>query len=116
MYSVEYGGPILKDKLWFWGSADYQDINVGVVNFFDANKGQFCSDLVAAQKARNLAGTITYDNLDQVSGCLNNDRTKIKNLLWKINYQLNSANKIPVPVPERQQIPQPPRRERHDIG
>jgi Carboxypeptidase regulatory-like domain len=94
VYSFEYGGPILKDKLWFWGSADYQDINVGVVNFFDANKGQFCSDLVAAQKARTLAGAITYDNLDQVSGCLNNDRTKIKNLLWKINYQLNSANKI----------------------
>ncbi len=94
VYSAEYGGPIMKDKLWFWGSMDYQDINVGVVNFFDASKGQFCSDLVAAQKARNLAGQITYDNLDQVSGCLNNDRTKIKNLLWKINYQLNSANKI----------------------
>jgi hypothetical protein len=94
VYSFEYGGPILKDKLWFWGSADYQDINVGVVNFFDASKGQFCADLVAAQKARNLGGQITYDNLDQVSGCLNNDRTKIKNLLWKVNYQLNSANKI----------------------
>ena len=94
VYSAEYGGPILKDKLWFWGALDYQDINVGVVNFFDANKGQFCADLVAAQKARNLAGSITYDNLDQVSDCLNNDKTTIKNMLWKINYQLNSANKI----------------------
>jgi Carboxypeptidase regulatory-like domain len=94
VYSFEYGGPILKDKLWFWGSADYQDINVGVVNFFDASKGPFCADLVASQKARTLAGSITYDNLDQVSGCLNNDKTTIKNLLWKINYQLNSANKI----------------------
>jgi Carboxypeptidase regulatory-like domain len=94
VYSFEYGGPILKDKLWFWGSADYQDINVGVVNFFDANKGQFCADLVAAQKARQLAGAITYNNLEQVEGCLNNDKTTIKNLLWKINYQLNSANKI----------------------
>jgi hypothetical protein len=94
VYSVEYGGPIKKDKLWFWASTDYQDINVGVVNFFDASKSQFCSDLVAAQKARNLAGSITYDNLDQVSGCLNNDKTTIKNLLWKINYQLNSANKV----------------------
>ena len=94
VYSFEYGGPILKDKLWFWGSMDYQDINVGVVNFFDANKGQFCADLVAAQKARNLAGSITYDKLDQVSDCLNNDKTTIKNMLWKINYQLNSANKF----------------------
>ncbi len=56
MYSVEYGGPILRDQLWFWGSADYQDINVGVVNFFDANKGAFCADLVAAQKARDALG------------------------------------------------------------
>jgi hypothetical protein len=94
VYSAEYGGPILKDRLWFWGSMDYQDINVGVVNFFDANKGQFCSDLVAAQKAGLLRGAITYDNLEQVEGCLNNDKTTIKNLLWKINYQLNSANKF----------------------
>ena len=94
VYSFEYGGPIVKDRLWFWGSADYQDINVGVLNFFDANKGQFCADLVAAQRARNLAGAITYNNLDQVQDCLNNDKTTIKNLLWKINYQLNSANKV----------------------
>ena len=93
-YSIEYGGPIIKDRLWFWGSADYQDINIGVVNFFDVNKGQFCADLVAAQKARSLSGAITYDNLDQVKGCLNNDKTTIKNLLWKINYQLNSSNRI----------------------
>jgi hypothetical protein len=94
VYSAEYGGPILKDKLWFWGSMDYQDINVGVLNFFDANKGQFCADLVAAQKARNLAGQITYGNINQVEQCLNNDKTTIKNLLWKINYQLNASNKI----------------------
>jgi hypothetical protein len=94
VYSFEYGGPILKDKLWFWGSADYQDINVGVVNFFDANKSPFCAGLVEAQKARQLSGAITYNNLEQVEGCLNNDKTIIKNLLWKINYQLNSSNKI----------------------
>ena len=46
------------------------------------------------RRRATLAGAITYDNLDQVSGCLNNDKTTIKNLLWKINYQLNSANKI----------------------
>jgi Carboxypeptidase regulatory-like domain len=94
VYAFEYGGPIVRDRLWFWGSADYQDINAGVVNFFDANKGQFCADLVSAQRARQLTGAITYNNLEQVEGCLNNDKTIIKNLLWKINYQLNSANKF----------------------
>ena len=94
-YSVEYGGPILKNKLWFWGAADNQDINAGVVNFFDANKGAFCADLIAAQRARRRsARAITYDNLEQVQNCLNNDKTVIKNLLWKFNYQLNTANKF----------------------
>src|SRR5215467_7506643 len=54
-YSVEYGGPIKRNRLWFWGAADKQDINVGVVNFFDASKGAFCSQLVAAQKAGQLS-------------------------------------------------------------
>jgi len=50
-YSVEYGGPILKNKLWFWGAADKQDINTGVTNFFDSSAGQFCNALIAAQRA-----------------------------------------------------------------
>ena len=37
VYSIEAGGPIVKDKLWFWGSFDKQDINVGIINFFDAD-------------------------------------------------------------------------------
>ena len=31
---VEAGGPIKRDKLWFWGSYGTQDIKVGVVNFY----------------------------------------------------------------------------------
>ena len=50
-YSAEFGGPIMKNKLWFWGALDKQNINVGTVNFFDASKGDFCSALIAAQKS-----------------------------------------------------------------
>ena len=39
VYSVEAGGPIKKDRLWYWGALDRQDINVGVTNFFDASLG-----------------------------------------------------------------------------
>ena len=42
IYSVEYGGPIMKNRLWFWAAADKQDINAGVINFFDPSKGAFC--------------------------------------------------------------------------
>jgi len=32
-YGMEIGGPILKNKVWFWGSAGFNDIEVGVVGF-----------------------------------------------------------------------------------
>lgn len=94
VYSGEYGGPIKKNRLWFWIAGDKQDINAGVVNFFDATAGDFCATLVAAQKAGTLGGTVTYDKLNDVVKCLKNDKTVIKDLQWKFNYQLNSSNKF----------------------
>src|SRR5262245_21358619 len=96
VFSAEFGGPIIKNKLWFWGAGDRQDINVGVLNFFDATKGDLCSSLIAAQKAGSTAlrNHVTYDKLEDVEKCLINDKTLIKDLQWKINYQLNSANKF----------------------
>jgi Carboxypeptidase regulatory-like domain len=95
-YSAEFGGPIVKNKLWFWGAADKQDINTGVVNFFDASGGQFCEALIAAQRAGSsaLRALVTYDKLEDVQKCLSNDKTVIKDLQWKFNYQLNSMNKF----------------------
>jgi hypothetical protein len=95
-YSIEYGGPIMKNRLWFWAAADKQDINVGILNFFDATKGGFCGDLVAAQKLSQTAlrTLVTYDKLGDVQKCLGNDQTVIKDLQWKFNYQLNGANKL----------------------
>lgn len=62
---ADYGGPILKNKLWFWGSADRQDINAGIANFFDPTKGTLCQNLVGAQNAKQLTGNpnLTYGNL-----------------------------------------------------
>jgi hypothetical protein len=37
---------------------------------------------------------VTYDKLNDVQKCLSNDKTVIKDLQWKFNYQLNSANKF----------------------
>jgi hypothetical protein len=93
-YSVEYGGPIKRNRLWWWAAGDWQDINSGVLNFFDGTKGQFCQDLIAAQKLGALSGAITYDKLEEVQGCLQNDKTTIKDMSWKFNYQLNAANKF----------------------
>jgi hypothetical protein len=92
--SGEFGGPIKKNRLWFWAAGDRQDINVGVLNFFDGTKGGLCSDLLAAQAAGALKSSASFDRLDEVQKCLQNDRTLIKDLEWKFNYQLNSSNKF----------------------
>jgi hypothetical protein len=94
--SAEYGGPILKNRLWFWAGADRQDINVGIVNFFDPSNGAFCQALIAAQKQGSTAlhNLVTYDKISDVQNCLANDKTEIKDIQYKINYQLNSKNKF----------------------
>jgi hypothetical protein len=92
--SAEYGGPIKKNRLWFWAAGDRQDINTGVLNFFDGTKGDLCATLLSAQKNGTLSGVVTYEQLDGVVKCLQNDKTVIKDLQWKFNYQLNSSNKF----------------------
>jgi hypothetical protein len=92
--SAEYGGPIVRNRLWFWGATDYQDINVGVLNFFDRDGGSNCAAYADAQRLGTLAGTITYADLDAVQDCLKNDKTTIQTYSAKLNYQLNSAHKV----------------------
>ena len=91
--SGEFGGPILRNKLWFWVHSDFQDINAGVVNFFDPDAGERCAQLVQAQRLNQPLG-ITYDELESVTDCLKNDKTTLKNLGTKINFQLSSAHKL----------------------
>lgn len=69
-YGIEMGGPIKKDKAWFWGSASRNDIKVGVVGFLR----QGCTD---------------PNNLD----CLETDVTNLKNYNGKINYQWTKKHK-----------------------
>jgi hypothetical protein len=92
--SIEYGGPILRNRLWWWAAADHQDINTGVLNFFDPSRGSDCAAFAEAQRLGALSGAITYDRLEQVQDCLFNDKTVIRNLSWKFNYQLNASNKF----------------------
>jgi len=81
-YDGDIGGPIMKNKLWFWGSTDYQDINVGVANFFNLNQAG-CNPPPS-----------TFAQLSAVQGCLENDKTTIQDFNGKLNYQLNTTNKF----------------------
>jgi hypothetical protein len=95
-YSAEYGGPIKRNRLWWWVAADKQDINTGVINFFNPDGGAFCQSLIAAQRQGGsaLTNAITYEQLGDVQKCLNNDKTVIKDISAKSNYQVNSSNKV----------------------
>ena len=93
--SAEYGGPVLKNRLWFWAAADKQYINAGVVNFFDRSRPE-CVGYADAQRAGTLltGGTLTFNNLQDVQDCLSPDTTIIKNKQAKLNFQLNASHKF----------------------
>src|SRR5688572_17984054 len=81
--SGEYGGPIIKNRLWWWVAADKQFIDAGVVNFFDRSKAE-CGLYADAQRSGslNVTGTqgtvIPYSDLEKVQECLSNDQTILK--------------------------------------
>ncbi len=93
--SGEYGGPIVKNRLWWWAAADKQLIDAGVVNYFDRSRAE-CVPYADAQRAGSLltGGSLTYANLADVQDCLSSDKTVIKNKQAKVNYQLNASHKF----------------------
>ena len=92
--TFEYGGPIMRNRLWFWGNVDHQDINTAVLNYYDAGKSAQCAAYADAQRLGTLTGSITYADLDGVRNCLYNDKTVIYHVGAKVNYQLNTAHKF----------------------
>ena len=92
--SGEYGGPILRNKLWWWAAADRQNIDAGVTNFFDRAQGAECAAFADAQRSGTLLGSIGYDGLDKIRNCLKKDTTIIENKQFKLNYQLNASHKF----------------------
>ena len=73
----EAGGPIVRDRLWFWGSYGRQDINVGVVGFF--KPGTTCQP-PGVPKA-DIPKVLDTDTL---RSCLATDNTLLNNYNWKL--------------------------------
>ncbi len=92
--SGEYGGPVVRNRLWWWVALDKQDINAGVVNFYDRAKSAECNAYADSQRAGSLLSSISYGDLAAIKGCLKNDQTIIKNKQGKLNFQLNASNKF----------------------
>ena len=70
-YGVEAGGPIMRDKAWFWGAINRQKIDVGVLGFL---------------KAGAPAGSTDADDLETDTTILNNQN-------FKFNYQWSQPHR-----------------------
>jgi hypothetical protein len=75
----EIGGPIKKDKLWFWGSYGKQNIEVGVISFFKDEPG-----------CRPTPPSDTKGLRD----CLATDLTTLNNYNWKLTWAPVQNNKF----------------------
>jgi hypothetical protein len=80
-YGFDVGGPIMKSKLWYWGSYGAQDIKVGVVGFY--KKTPECAGL----------NPRTADT-DLLRGCLETDLTQLHNYNVKLTYVPFTNNRI----------------------
>ncbi len=78
-FGFEVGGPIVKGKLWYWGSYGKQDIKVGVVGFYKDNP-----------TCRPTPPTDTKALRD----CLETDLTTLNNYNYKITVVPFSNNRF----------------------
>ncbi len=79
-YGFEVGGPIMKGRLWYWGSYGIQDIKAGIVGFYLPTPE--CQQMKNDLAADPLAPYST----DEQRACLGTDGTELKNYNWKISW------------------------------
>ncbi|MDP2055608.1 MAG: TonB-dependent receptor, partial [Acidobacteriota bacterium] len=76
-YGFDVGGPIVKGKMWYWGSYGTQDIKVGVVGFY--KNSSECRPGGVALNPRTADDKLIRD-------CLETDLTTLNNYNWKLTY------------------------------
>ena len=76
-YGFDVGGPIIKSKLWYWGSYGTQDVKVGVVGFYLNNP---------TCRPNGVAINPRTTDTETLRSCLATDLTTLNNYNWKITY------------------------------
>jgi hypothetical protein len=82
-YGAEMGGPIIKGKLWAWGSYGTQDIKVGVNGFY----------LRTPECAPVKAAPLNFE-IKEVWECLSTDLTTLNTYNVKLNYQMTGKTHV----------------------
>lgn len=76
-YGFDVGGPIVKGKMWYWGSYGTQDINVGVVGFYKNT---------AECRPGGVPINPRTAETDLLRSCLSPDTTTLNNYNWKLTF------------------------------
>jgi hypothetical protein len=84
-YGFDVGGPIVKSKLWYWGSYGTQDIKVGVVGFYENTPE--CRPGGQPLNSRTAP-------TDLLRSCLSTDLTTLNNYNWKLSYVPIANNRL----------------------
>jgi hypothetical protein len=87
-FGFEVGGPIMRDKLWYWGSYGKQDIKVGVVNFYKPTPECRPPGVPVGQIATVLGST------EAIRDCLATDLTTLDNYNYKLTWAPIRNNKF----------------------
>jgi Carboxypeptidase regulatory-like domain/TonB-dependent Receptor Plug Domain len=87
-FGFEVGGPIMRDKLWYWGSYGKQDIKVGVVNFYKNTPTCRPAGVPVSQIAATLGST------EAIRDCLATDLTTLDNYNVKLTWAPVRNNKF----------------------
>jgi len=84
-YGFDVGGPILKSKLWYWGSYGAQDIKVGVVGFYKND---------ATCRPGGVAINPRTADTQTLRDCLSTDLTTLHNYNVKLTYVPFKNNRL----------------------
>jgi hypothetical protein len=87
-YGFEVGGPILRGKLWYWGSYGKQDIKAGIVGFY------LPSAECQAIKAQLAADPLAPVETSAQRACLGTDGTLLDNYNLKLSWAVTRSNKF----------------------
>ena len=85
-FGAQLGGPIVKNKAWFWGAMSRQDVRVGVLGFYDTTKAGCQAVATSGSSATNPDGTFV-NSIPQIKDCLFGDITTLKNNNARLQYQ-----------------------------
>jgi len=85
-FGAQLGGPIVKNKAWFWGATSRQDVRVGILGFYDQTNPACNAVATSGSTAKNADGSFV-NSIPAIKNCLFGDVTTLKNNNARLQWQ-----------------------------